>query len=265
VKPFTPRPDLPAAYDLRACAFVQATTADLPELRANLVPPALLKHADEQTVVGVAAVLRAVREAGLPPDGFGEWGVVAAPRFLGRAATAAALQRFRAEGAWGVSPHLIPHRSLHSLSGTVSLALKAHGPNFGTGGGPEGPDGALLAAAALLADAHVPGVWVVLTGWHPEPVPTEDGQVQPPDAVCSAVALALTWPGARPARLRLRLATVADADAGASPFSLEALLQFLIAAGPLAATVVWRSAWGGSVSLERAAAARRAAGLGIQP
>jgi 3-oxoacyl-(acyl-carrier-protein) synthase len=100
------------------------------------LPTTFLKHADEQTVVGLAAVYQAIDDHALAPAGaarpFADWAVVAAPRFIGRAALAQALPRFVREGAWGVSPHLIPHRSLHSMSGAISLALKAHGPNFRT-------------------------------------------------------------------------------------------------------------------------------------
>src|SRR5262249_9693054 len=126
--------------------------------------------------------------------------------FLGRASTAAVIQRFAQEGAWGVSPHHIPHRSLHSLSGTVSQALEIHGPNYGVGGGPNSAAEVLLAAAAMLADRKVPGVWVVLTGWDPELVPENplapvpDGAAAIPE--CGAVALALApissrWEGPR--------------------------------------------------------------------
>jgi hypothetical protein len=92
---------------------------------------------------------------------------------------AAALQRFAAEGAWGVSPHLIPHRSRHSISGTVSQALKIHGPNFGVGGGPGGTVEVLLAATALLEGKRLPGVWIVLTCLDPESPPDEAGRLAP--------------------------------------------------------------------------------------
>ncbi|MGH6681122.1 MAG: hypothetical protein ACREDL_19840, partial [Bradyrhizobium sp.] len=114
-----------------ADAVVRVGLESLPQWRRNPgstcgepLPASFLKHADEQTVAGLGAVYRAIQKAGLQTTNFRDWGVVAAPRFLGRPAMAAALQRFAAEGAWGVSPHLIPHRSLHSISGTVSQALK---------------------------------------------------------------------------------------------------------------------------------------------
>jgi hypothetical protein len=129
----------------------------------ELPPPAsFLKHADEQSVAGLAAVHRAIghRLAGVS---FADWGVVAAPELLGQTVMGPTLQRFAQEGAWGISPHLIPHRSLHSVSGTISQALGLHGPNFGVGGGPGAVSEAFLAAASLIAERHVPGLWLVLT------------------------------------------------------------------------------------------------------
>jgi hypothetical protein len=183
----------------------------LPELRRNPgsvhgeVPPiALLKHSDEQTVIGLCAVYQAIAQGGLQTTCFREWGVVAAPRFLGRPTMAAALQRFAVEGAWGVSPHLIPHRSLHSLSGTISQALKIHGPNFGVGGGPGGTVEALLAATALLVGKRLPGVWIVLTCLSPELPPDEAGRL-PPGAQAIGLALALTPLGTGGSRFCLHI------------------------------------------------------------
>src|SRR5262249_47987113 len=104
----------------------------------------------------------------------------------------------------GVSPHLIPHYALHSASGMISQVLKIRGPNLGAGGGPGGEAEALLAAATLLAEGRLPGVWVVLSGWTPELIPGR-GAPPPPAAVGQALALALVEP--RPAwrgpRLRI--------------------------------------------------------------
>jgi hypothetical protein len=182
-----------------AHGLVRGTAPELAALRQNQeaipLPPASLKHADEQTVAALAAVFAAVRKHGLDPGEFTAWAVLAAPRFLGRVTMHATLQRFRTEGAWGISPHLIPHRSLHSVSGTLSQALKIHGPNYGVGGGPGSWSEAFLTAAALVGDSRVPGVWLVLTGWEPEQAPDAAGAGNPA-VVCGAVALALA--SARP-------------------------------------------------------------------
>jgi hypothetical protein len=179
-------------------------------------PVSFLKHADEQTVVGLSALFQAIHDHGLTPapgsPGFRDWGVVAAPRFLGRATMAAALQRFTAEGAWGVSPHLIPHHSLHSMSGTVSQALKLHGPNFGVGGGPGAAAEGILAAAALLECRRLPGVWLVLTGIDPEQAPDTMGRPAPGTS-CAALVLALVPP--RPGWSGIRLRVISGAGPAA--------------------------------------------------
>jgi hypothetical protein len=225
--------------DVAADAVVRLSLESLPELRrqpgpvvGEPLPASFLKHADEQTVAGLAAVYQAIGRANLETVCFRDWGVVAAPRFLGRPAMATALQRFAAEGAWGVSPHLIPHRSLHSISGTVSQALKIHGPNFGVGGGPRGASEVMLAAAALLQGQRLPGVWVILTCLDPELPPDEGGRATPgTQAVGLALALTpapLTLPsppaggegrvrGGGGTRLRLRLVCGAPDSQGPAP------------------------------------------------
>src|SRR4051812_38473104 len=78
-------------YGVRGCAVVRWPLDQIGELRQQLGPPggkpfpaAFLKPADEQTVVAVAAVLQAAAQPGLERVGFADWGVIAAPRFLGR-------------------------------------------------------------------------------------------------------------------------------------------------------------------------------------
>src|SRR5262245_48306452 len=84
-------------------------------LRGEPLPPNLLRHSDEQTIASLVALLAAIDSAQLADD-FSDWGIVAASRFAGRPALAQAVVRFINEGPWGVSPHLIPHRSPHSLT-----------------------------------------------------------------------------------------------------------------------------------------------------
>jgi hypothetical protein len=114
------------------------------------------------------------------------------------------LQRFLAEGAWGVSPQMIPHRSLHSPSGTVSHALRIHGPNFGVGGGPEGAVEVLLAAAAMLERGQLPGLWLMWTAQEPEGEMDEAGHGDP-NTICRALAVALTPEHQYATGLRLHL------------------------------------------------------------
>jgi hypothetical protein len=171
------------------------------------VPPTLLRYSDEQTVAGVGAVFTAIAGAGLEPARFGSWGVVAASRFLGRANLAEALRSFATEGVWGTSPHLIPHFALHSLSGSVSLALGLHGPNLGVGGGLHATAEGFLTALTWLEAGIVPGVWLILTGWSPEliPEPSPPGDAEPAGSECRALALALVAAGNRDNRPLVRI------------------------------------------------------------
>jgi len=202
----------PVACEVIAQAGFRAGVAELPALRKAPGPPGdpppspgLLRHADEQTVVGLAALLRAVRGRDPEAGGFADWAILSAPRYLGRAAFLASFPQFVKEGAWGISPHLIAAHSLHSPSGTYSQILQAHGPNLGVGGTPGGEREALLAAATLLESAVVPGVWVVFSG--PVDRSTRAEGVAPP-AAYEALAVALmpvgVCPVVNPARLSIR-------------------------------------------------------------
>ncbi len=173
------------------------------------LPANFLKQSDEQTVIALAAVLEAIRAHALAPPGqaapFRDWGVLAAPRFLGRPTLTAALPRFQNEGAWGVSPHVIPHRSLHSLSGTISQALQIHGPNYGVGGGPGSELEGLIAAVVMLHDMQLPGVWLVLSRLEPEGDCDQATGRPAPDTMLRGLALALLPPGTLPDRPVLEL------------------------------------------------------------
>jgi hypothetical protein len=245
-------------------AVIRAGVEELRALRQNPGPPlgeplaaAFLKHADDQTVVGLNAVLRAIHTHNLAHTDFSRWSVLAAPRYLARAILAQALKRFAQEGAWGVSPHLIPHRSLHSVSGTVSQALNIHGPNFGVGGGPGSAGKALLAAATQLVGDQLPGVWVIMTGWNWEPGLDHKVEHGEP-ATCSAAALALTRCDSIPGdsrsplakRLHICSASVAGADEPGEPsFTLESFCDAL--EQPDAVTTSWRLDCGGRMELEK--------------
>jgi hypothetical protein len=224
--------------DLIAHAAVRVDLASVGELRRQPGPPGIaavpanfLKHADEQTVAGLSAIYHAIAAHDLQGVSFAEWGVLAAPRFLGRSAMIVSLQRYLAEGAWGVSPHMIPHRSLHALSGTISHALKIKGPNFGVGGGPVGGVEILLAAASLLARDGVPGLWVVWTALEPDGAMDLAGRGDPA-TLCRALAVALAPARTHGRGLRLRLEvghTTADdrAECTTDYFYLETLLNEL--------------------------------------
>jgi hypothetical protein len=196
------------------------------------LPANFLKQADEQTVAALIAVYCAMHAHGLDLASQGDWGVIAAPQLLGRTHMASAMQRFAEEGAWGISPHLIAHRSLHAVSGTISQALGLHGPNFGVGGGLDGVAEAFLVAAALLADGRLPGLWLVLTHGAPD---SRQALVPAGNVDWHAAAFALTPTVAAPAGPTLRIAAglcagdpvpVVD-DASSLQLTVERLLAAL--------------------------------------
>ena len=246
--PSTPSPVV--RCPVAAHAAVRATADMLaqwrqqpPPLTGQPLPASLVKHSDDQTLAAVAALYAALEGRGWLGQSFTDWGVIAAPNFFGRAGNAHAIQRFGQEGAWGVSPHVIPHHSLHALSGTISQMLKIHGPNFGISGAAQACQDAFLIAAALLAEATVPGLWLLLSGHDREWLPLENGKLEPAgplvaatpacDAVvCEAVALAL-MPATAPADgLTLRIGPELN-RVGLADLTLPALVSALDAAGPM--------------------------------
>jgi hypothetical protein len=247
------------SWSLTAHGVVQALPDELVVLRKKpwpgddaFLPANFLKHSDDQTVAGVAAVFRAIHAFQLDRASFANWGVLAAPRFLGRLAMAGALKKIFAEGAWSVSPHLIPNQALHALAGTLSIALHIHGPNFGVGGGWDSPSEIFMAAAALLTDRELPGLWLVLTAWDPEPVPDKDGRNSLP-SVCRAVALALTPPESDWNGHRLHLMAGQSRKGNGvlsrpQVLTLEALAETLT--DPKPAQVIWPLEAGGTLEFE---------------
>ena len=221
---------------IRAFAFCRMSRGEIAAYRRRpgTLPPgwgaiqaSTLRYSDEQTIGAVAALVMAVGQlGGSGPATFQRWGVVAASRFLGRLSLLATMNRFRAEGVWGVSPHLIPHFALHSPAGTLSLALGIHGPNLGTGGGRFCMTDGVLTALSWLSSGIVPGVWLVATGWAPEMSLEDDAQPRE-DARCEALAVALVPPGSEESSgWRLRLAPSLRA-AEPSPIDIAELAETL--------------------------------------
>jgi hypothetical protein len=189
------------ALGLCGWATARASAAELAVLRGNpglpgdrALVPGFLKNSDDQTVLALAVISEAINSLGRPTDFYRDWGIIAAANLFGRSGTFQALLSFRKDGAWGITPHMIPHHSLHAVSGTVSQALQMHGPNFGIGGGPNAAAEALLTAATLISEDNLPGLWVVMTGHEPECLPS----VEYPDAQlatdCLAAAIAVQSP-----------------------------------------------------------------------
>ena len=199
------------------------------------IPVSMLKHADHQTLLGLAAILKAANDFGWHERSFTDWGVIAAPRFLGRIPSAAVIDRFQTQGVSGMSPIIIPTLSLHAPAGSLSLAIKSHGFNYGVGGGPGHLTEALLAGLAARDDGDVPGVWVVATGFDPEPIPDVAGNSIVP-TLGYAVALALVAESTGRTRLNLRIVPAAAIDlqsrATSEHPSLVELAAFLSASNP---------------------------------
>jgi hypothetical protein len=201
-----------------AAALGRADGATIAALRrqplvfgAQKLAASVLQHAEDQTILALRTVLDAIDEPYRHDRAFASWGVIAAPMFFGRLANAQAAQRFRDEGPWGVSPHLIPNLSLHGLSGTISQFLKIHGPNFGVGGGSNCAPEVFLLAAGLLAGGSLPGLWVILTGHESEWIPSVGHAETPPLCRCLVLALAPTLEMDGP-HLSIGQAATADVD-----------------------------------------------------
>ena len=98
--------------------------------------------------------------------------------------------RYSVDGPWGVSVQVIPHRTAHSVSGTISLGLGMHGPCIGVNGGMNGENTGLLALPCLMQERQWNGIWLVCSNWSPEVTVDQKGQ-SISDSACLATALAL--------------------------------------------------------------------------
>lgn len=205
--------------------------------RGQPLPPAQLKHVDDQTFAALITVLAAIQSAGLEEFDFSAWGVIGSPRFIGRAGLEPHLRKFMAEGPWSVTPHAIPHRCLHSPSGLISQLLGWHGANVGTGGGIYGAGEALLAALGCLAP-ETAGLWLVISAYDPERLP--DNVAGAPAWNLHVLALALT-PTPMPTSTGC-LEVVAQPEGG-DCLDVPDLLQRLAGelTTPCAAPLIWRT------------------------
>lgn len=154
------------------------------------LPKRFLRHADEQSVVAVRAVQRAL--AALPAADCSRHGVIAAPCQAGRIASSRTLSQYAAGGGVTVSTHIVPQASLHALAAAVSVGLGMHGPSLGVGGGPRALHEGLLTATALADTPGVEGWWFVASELVGEPQLDAEGQAANPGAArVEAVALLL--------------------------------------------------------------------------
>ena len=237
----------------------QGLRKTVPRWAAADAPLHFFKYADEQTILAVRALDNAIERHGLEAN-LSDWAVIAAPQFLGRLAGATAFHRFLKGGAPGVSLHTIPQHSLHSVSGAISVLLGCHGPNVGVGGGPQAMSDALLTASTLFDQRQCSGVWLVCTGWSPEPLPNLEGKCDS-TAVCHAFALALKPAGnaARCGTLQLRWDGARPQLAAETPAAVEQVVDQLIKLDSLLlpCTFRWPLDWGATAQLQLAPLAQR--------
>lgn len=184
---------------IRGAAVVTARLTEIPLLARQPAPagaPALparfLRHADEQTVVGLQAVLRTLGagDPAHPRDLTGD-AVVAASCRAGQLTAARTMVGLERQGPVGVTPHVVPQCSLHSLASAVSVALGMHGPNIGVAGGPAAIREGLMAASTLAMTLTAPAaIWLIVTGWDDQPCLDDEATPQT-DPTCRSLALCL--------------------------------------------------------------------------
>lgn len=245
-------------------AFCAARLTEIAALReaaappgAPALPPRFLRHCDEQTVVGIHAVLRAI--AGVPPadGGLADDAVVAASCQAGRIMAAKSLALLKTGGAVTVSTHIVPQASLHSLAGAVSVALGMHGPHLGVSGGPEALAEGLLSAITLAVTAGAPRVWLVITEWDAEPTLDTTGTAID-DPLCRALAVAIEPGCAAPLALTVHFPH-APLPAASSAESLAAFAHALDICDPGGVLLSWMLAtpWGAEMRITRNRSAAR--------
>ena len=252
-----------SACGIAGHAVCEARLSEIAALRDAAVPPGVavlpprfLRHCDEQTVVGMHAVLQAI--AALPAAGRSLAGdaVVAASCQAGRIMAAKSLALLKTGGAVTVSTHIVPQASLHSVAGAVSVALGMHGPHVGVSGGPDALAEGLLSAITLAATAGAPRVWLVVTEWDDEPTLDATGAATD-DPLCRALAIAIEPGCAAALSLAVHFPTT-PVPAAAAAGDLAAFARALEMCGPGGALISWTlaSPWGAEVRITR----RRATG-----
>jgi len=207
------------------------------------VSNALLKQADEQSLVTLRAFCNLFQrwpELRRPDP---NWGLVVAPRVPGRKRVIESIGKFREQGAWSISPHIIPHCTLHSLAGLLSQVLDLHGPNIGTGGKPGCEGEAFAVAGTWLAAERLPGLWLVLTGWDRESA-TYRG------SMCQALVLGLKSAARQDAVGRSRV--IISPTAALPHVPLVSLEAFLTAMGNSGIATAWRLGVAGALTLHPA-------------
>jgi hypothetical protein len=246
-----------ALVEIRLSA-IAALRDQPPPAGAPALPPRFLRHCDEQTVVGIRAVLEAIARHPAPRPAFDRYGVIGSSCAAGRIAAAQTLAQLKTGGAVVVSPHIVPQCSLHAPASAVSVALGMHGPVIGASGGPHALSEGLFAAFSFLQDATCDGIWLVVTEWDEEPRLDQAGKPVD-DPLCRALALALVPAGDATAALTLHLRRDATME-GRFAQEAQSLASFaraltMCAAGGVLASWSHACPWGAEIRvLARASA-----------
>jgi len=108
----------------------------------------------------------------------------------------------------------------------------------------------------MLHGDRLPGIWIVLTGWTPEPV-VQSGEPLSADSRCTGFAIALTAarPGWRGPQIRLipkNKLCASSPSASADGLTIDSLYAGLSAPDVRATTVVWHLKDGARLELEHA-------------
>jgi hypothetical protein len=249
-------------------ALVEARLSAIAALRdqpppagAPSLPPRFLRHCDEQTVVGMRAVLEAIARHPAPRPAFDRYGVIGSSCAAGRIAAAQTLSQLKTGGSVVVSPHIVPQCSLHAPASAVSVALGMHGPTIGASGGPHALSEGLFTAFSLLQDATCDGIWLVVTEWDEEPRLDPAGKPLD-DPLCRALAMALVPSGDATTSLTLHLHRAADVSdrAGQEAQSLASFAGALAmcAAGGVLASWSHACPWGAEIRVVAREAAQSA-------
>ena len=158
------------------------------------LPPRFLRHADEQTVIGMHSIIRAMAVDTQESRDMSNDAVIAATCLAGQPSAARTMIGLRDKGPVAVTPHIVPQCSLHSVASAASVGFGMHGPNFGVGGGPHAPaEGFLLAltlAPMLARTSPSSRIWLVCTGWDQQPSLDANGNLTN-DPVCRGMTFVL--------------------------------------------------------------------------
>ena len=198
-------PSLPAnlsAYcQIDSCATVSAHLSEFPTLAREKyahgsysLPTRFLRHADEQTVIGVRSLLKAMASDTQKNTDISNDAVIAATCLAGQPAAARTMIGLRDKGPVGVTPHIVPQCSLHSVASAASVGFGMHGPNFGVGGGTHCvSEGLLLSvtlAPMLATTSPTSRIWLICTGWDQQPSLGTNGEATN-DPLCRGLTLLL--------------------------------------------------------------------------